>query len=185
MRSRRSISPTDCSDEASRLRIARRFGSTTISNTDVTVLIYRKRNIRVKAYMISTYGRAGASTMLSDAGPPPSWWASAEHRGTDRPPPLTRSVGMRASRLIALVVGLLVAGAGSAHVMAAPKVTAPITVLLGGLGCNTAVGADTFAAQSWQWGASSPVVIGGSGGGQGKASVSELVMTRAADACSP
>jgi len=87
--------------------------------------------------------------------------------------------------LIALVVGLLVAGAGSAHVMAAPKVTAPITVLLGGLGCNTAVGADTFAAQSWQWGASSPVVIGGSGGGQGKASVSELVMTRAADACSP
>jgi hypothetical protein len=34
MRSRRSISPTERWDEASRLNIARRFGSAMISNTD-------------------------------------------------------------------------------------------------------------------------------------------------------
>jgi len=92
---------------------------------------------------------------------------------------------MRAFRLIAVVVGLLVASAGSAHVMAAPG-KAPITVVLSGLGCTTALGADTFAAQSWQWGASNPVISGGgSGQGQGRATVSELVLSRAADACSP
>src|SRR5947209_3644213 len=50
MRSRRSISPTDCCDETRRLNIARRFGSAMISNTDSTLLIYSTEHMRVKVY---------------------------------------------------------------------------------------------------------------------------------------
>ena len=46
----RSISPTDCSDEASRLRIARRFGSAMIENVDSMERIYRYAYISVKAH---------------------------------------------------------------------------------------------------------------------------------------
>jgi hypothetical protein len=50
IRSWRSISPTDCCDETSRLNIARRFGSAMISNTDSMPLIYSTEHIRVKVY---------------------------------------------------------------------------------------------------------------------------------------
>src|ERR1700678_979329 len=50
MRSWRSISPTDCCDETRKLRMARRFGSATISNMDSTLCIYLTVNIRVKEY---------------------------------------------------------------------------------------------------------------------------------------
>ena len=46
----RSISPTDCSEEASRLRIARRFGSAMIANVDSMERIYRAAYISVKAH---------------------------------------------------------------------------------------------------------------------------------------
>src|SRR5260370_21227047 len=51
MRSCRSISPTDCCDETSRLNSARRFGSAMISNTDSMLLIYSITHIRVKVYL--------------------------------------------------------------------------------------------------------------------------------------
>ena len=51
IRSCRSISPTECCDETSRLKIARRFGSAMISKTDSTLLIYATENILVKAYI--------------------------------------------------------------------------------------------------------------------------------------
>src|SRR5580704_6042585 len=47
----RSISPTDCCDETSRLRIARRFGSAMISNTDSMLFVYSTQHIRVKVYL--------------------------------------------------------------------------------------------------------------------------------------
>src|SRR4029077_7705115 len=51
MPSCRSISPTDCCDETSRLRIARRFGSAMISDTDSMLCVYSTENIRVKVYV--------------------------------------------------------------------------------------------------------------------------------------
>jgi hypothetical protein len=45
------MSPTDCSDKTRRLKIARRFGSAMISNTDSTLFIYLKKHIRVKVYL--------------------------------------------------------------------------------------------------------------------------------------
>jgi hypothetical protein len=50
IRSRRSISPTDCRDESRRLNIARRFGSAMTSNTDSTCLIYSPEHMPVKVY---------------------------------------------------------------------------------------------------------------------------------------
>src|SRR5213596_730376 len=50
IRSRRSISPTDCWDRTRRLRIARRFGSAMMANADSMVLVYSTEHIRVKAY---------------------------------------------------------------------------------------------------------------------------------------
>src|SRR6266852_2753108 len=50
MPSCRSISPTDCCDETSRLRIARRFGSAMIANTDSILFVYSREHIRVKVY---------------------------------------------------------------------------------------------------------------------------------------
>src|SRR5579863_5364260 len=50
IRSWRSISPTDCSDETRRLNIARRFGSAMISKTDSTLFIYSTEHILVKVY---------------------------------------------------------------------------------------------------------------------------------------
>src|SRR5690242_9002612 len=44
------MSPTDCCDVTRRLRIARRFGSAIMSNTDSTLLVYSTAYILVKAY---------------------------------------------------------------------------------------------------------------------------------------
>src|SRR5882724_1006350 len=48
------MSPTDCCDETSRLKIARRFGSAMISKTDSILCIYAITYIRVKAYLNGT-----------------------------------------------------------------------------------------------------------------------------------
>src|ERR1700687_2367674 len=58
MPSCRSISPTDCCDETSRLRIARRFGSAMISNTDSMLVVYSTEYIRVKVYLAATFCRS-------------------------------------------------------------------------------------------------------------------------------
>src|SRR5260370_8956016 len=63
MRSWRSIYPTDCWDEARRLKIARRFGSAMISNTDSMLFVYSKEHIRVKVYS----GR-GAQATVAEVG---------------------------------------------------------------------------------------------------------------------
>src|SRR5437899_3042710 len=62
MPSCRSISPTDCCDETSRLNIARRFGSAMISNTDSMLLVYSTEHIRVKAYVSGVTRQARRST---------------------------------------------------------------------------------------------------------------------------
>src|SRR5260370_13227657 len=54
MPSCRSISPTDCCDETSRLNIARRFGSAMISKTASIPLTYSTEHIRVKVYLTET-----------------------------------------------------------------------------------------------------------------------------------
>src|SRR5438094_2297113 len=64
IRSRRSISPTDCCDETRRPNIARRFGSAMISNTDSTLLIYSTEHILVKAYT----GRSQATLSVGVRG---------------------------------------------------------------------------------------------------------------------
>lgn len=94
-----------------------------------------------------------------------------------------RSCLMNASRLMLLAAGLCIAGA--AHLTAAPRTTAPITATLAGLSCSTALGADTFEARSWSWGATNTVADPGSGGGVGKATIGALSLTRVSDACSP
>src|SRR5258707_9829897 len=60
----RSISPTDCCDETSRLNIARRFGSAMISNTDSMPLIYSTWHMRVTAYK----GRTQATVSVGVRG---------------------------------------------------------------------------------------------------------------------
>src|SRR6266852_5387392 len=52
MRSWLSISPTDCWDETRRLRIARRFGSAIISNTDSMLFVYSTEHIRGTVYLV-------------------------------------------------------------------------------------------------------------------------------------
>src|SRR6266478_427553 len=68
MPSCRSISPTDCWDETSRLNIARRFGSAMISNTDSIPLVYSTEHIRVKVYK----GRGPRQRFQSACGDAPS-----------------------------------------------------------------------------------------------------------------
>jgi type VI protein secretion system component Hcp len=99
---------------------------------------------------------------------------------------------MNACRLIVLTASLFIAGAGAAQLTAAPKAaaptpkaTAPITATLTGLGCATSLGADTFEARSWSWGATNTATDAGSGGGSGKAVISALTLSRVSDACSP
>src|SRR5207302_5498970 len=68
MRSWRSISPTDCWDETRRLKIARRFGSAMISNTDSMLFVYSTGYIRVKAY----FGPGPRQQFQSACGDAPS-----------------------------------------------------------------------------------------------------------------
>ena len=67
------------------------------------------------------------------------------------------------------------------------KPVSTITLTLGGLQCTTPVGTDAFRVQAWSWGASNPAAVGGAGGGAGagKASLSDLNILKAFDACSP
>lgn len=93
---------------------------------------------------------------------------------------------MRTTRLISLIAFLFVATAGAAHLRAAPGKPAAITVVMSDLGCSTALGADTFEARAWAWGAANiSSSTGGSGGSVGKAVVNALSISRVSDACSP
>ena len=92
---------------------------------------------------------------------------------------------MKASRLMLLAAGVCLAGVAQLAAAPAPKARAPITATLAGLGCSTALGADTFEARSWSWGATNTATDFGGGGGAGKASISALSLTRVSDACSP
>lgn len=67
------------------------------------------------------------------------------------------------------------------------KPKSAIVLTMGALQCTTAAGSDAFSVLSWSWGASNPAVIGGpgGGGGAGKASLSDLNILKAFDACSP
>src|SRR5689334_11017629 len=51
MRSRRSISPTDCWDETRRLRIARRFGSAMMAKADCIRLEYTLQRIYLSRHI--------------------------------------------------------------------------------------------------------------------------------------
>ncbi len=92
---------------------------------------------------------------------------------------------MRALHAVAITVGLLTVGAGSALVTAAPKSSAAITIALPDLNCTTALGGDAFEAGSWSWGAEGVYAIGGGGGGAGKSILSALTVSRLTDGCSP
>lgn len=92
---------------------------------------------------------------------------------------------MKASGLIT-VSACLLAVSSQTHLTAAPKKSGTIDVTVAGLGCSTAVGADSFAARSWAWGAENVTDgTGGGGGSAGKSSVSQLSLARVSDACSP
>jgi type VI protein secretion system component Hcp len=91
-------------------------------------------------------------------------------------------------KFMSVVAGVLALSAGLAAQGTAPKgnsANSAITVSLAGLGCSTAIGSDAFAVQSWRWGATNPVVLGGGGGTVGKVNLSDLSLTKAFDACSP
>jgi hypothetical protein len=87
---------------------------------------------------------------------------------------------------VAAVVLALVAGAfgrGSAQAAsAAPAASAAGTLSIAGL-----QGASSLDVDSYSWGVTSPVAIGSSGGGAGagKATFSDLVVTRPVDSVSP
>ena len=92
-------------------------------------------------------------------------------------------------KLVCVAASVLVLSAGLAA-QGTPgkgnsKPVSTITLTLGGLQCTTPVGTDAFRVQAWSWGASNPAVLGGGGGGAGKASLSDLNIVKAFDACSP
>src|SRR5438552_628384 len=84
--SRRSISPTDCCDETSRLNIARRFGSAMISNTDSMLCIYSTTHIRVKVYLGSPgngfSGDAGMQSGRAESSVQPQQWMECRRHRT-------------------------------------------------------------------------------------------------------
>jgi type VI secretion system secreted protein Hcp len=88
--------------------------------------------------------------------------------------------------LLLVSVAAVAQGASEMHIKPpAPK--ASITVNIAGLSCQTTAGTNMFSVQAWSWGASNPVTIGSAGGGAGagKASVSDLVVQKNFDQCSP
>jgi len=62
-----------------------------------------------------------------------------------------------------------------------------ITVTVDGLSCTTQAGTGMFNALSWGFGATLPVTTGptGSGVSTGKASVSDVIISKRTDSCSP
>jgi type VI protein secretion system component Hcp len=92
--------------------------------------------------------------------------------------------------LVALVVVLVLLPAmvGSRSSVASAKNGTPstITVAVNGLTCSTSLGGGTFLGNSYSFGASqSSDITSGGGGGAGKATISDLSVARAMDACSP
>lgn len=59
-----------------------------------------------------------------------------------------------------------------------------INITVPGLGC-TAAGTNMFQAQAWSWGAAAPATTGGTGGSVGKATISDLIIDKSLDGCSP
>ena len=69
---------------------------------------------------------------------------------------------------------------------AAGKTASTITVNVDNLNCTTALGASTFSAQAWSFGATQTTSsTSGGGGGTGKATVSALKVEKNFDQCSP
>jgi len=61
-----------------------------------------------------------------------------------------------------------------------------ITMAVEGLNCTTSLGGFTFPAMSWSFGATDTLpAAGGSGGVTGKVSLSDLMITKRTDSCSP
>lgn len=65
------------------------------------------------------------------------------------------------------------------------KTSPVIAIKIDTIGCNTAAGANTFAAQSWTFGASLPSSSIGGGIGSGKVNIQNLNIVKAFDECSP
>jgi type VI secretion system Hcp family effector len=92
--------------------------------------------------------------------------------------------------LVALPLLLLTASALAQNAPARGRfdgLKSSITVMVEGLNCTTSVGSAAFSALSWSFGAIQPVQSGGTGGGTsaGKASLSDLSISKRTDACSP
>jgi type VI protein secretion system component Hcp len=98
---------------------------------------------------------------------------------------------MKALTTVALLVlvssSAIAVGSSSSHNGGNNRRAQPttISVAVNGLACNTALGAATFSARSWAWGAENESGGStGSGGGIGRASLSNLTLKKAFDACS-
>ncbi len=66
------------------------------------------------------------------------------------------------------------------------KPESKLSTSIDGLACSTPSGPGTFSVQAWSFGASNTVSsTGGSGGGAGKASITDFNVTKLFDACSP
>jgi type VI secretion system secreted protein Hcp len=94
---------------------------------------------------------------------------------------------MKRRWLVAVVVVFTLCSAAMAESPKADKkAESKLTAVVEGLDCSTPAGPGTFAVQSWSFGASNPVVIGGGGGGgTGKVSVSDFNIQKSFDPCSP
>ncbi len=93
-----------------------------------------------------------------------------------------------ATALFATVIATSAAATGSASSAgfdrARRAMPSTITVAVDGLSCMSSMGSGTFAVRSWSWGAANESPSIGSGGGAGRATVSNLTIKKAFDACS-
>jgi type VI secretion system secreted protein Hcp len=89
-----------------------------------------------------------------------------------------------ASAVVAVVLALVAGAFGSGSAQAAPA--APAATAAGTLTIAGLQGASSLDVESYSWGVTSPVDIGSGGGaGAGKATFSDLVVTRPVDGVSP
>src|SRR4051812_14908912 len=86
---------------------------------------------------------------------------------------------------IALVLGPATVGSRSGVVSAKNGTPSTITVAVNGLTCSTPLGGGTFLVGSFSFGATKTGDLSGGGGGAGKASISDLTVSRGMDACNP
>jgi type VI secretion system secreted protein Hcp len=97
-----------------------------------------------------------------------------------------KRVCLLTAAVVALVLGPAMLGSDPSVVSAKNGTPSTITVAVNGLTCSTALGGGTFLASSYNFGATqSSDVTSGGGGGAGKATISDLSVARAMDACSP